>query len=198
MKHRTAKNVERFVRDRILLKHGVPNIIHSDHARELIGRVMTNLARTFGYVNTSTGGYYPTGNSTIESFWQYFNIFLRDLSDKQYGNIDEHIQNIAWVWNTTLRSSIDARPFEVMTGTSPVTLSDSTVLPAPIGHTLDMGNIREASAAYAAHARGHGDFMRDLRARTLNKHGRVLKTLKVGDYVKIYVLPSHGEAVRQR
>ena len=130
MKHRTAQNVERFVRDRILFKHGIPNIIHSDHARELIGTVMTNLARTFGYANTSTGGYCPTGNSTIESFWQYFNICLRDLSDEQYENIDEHIQNIAWVWNTTLRSSIDARPFEVMTGTSPVTLSDSTMLPA--------------------------------------------------------------------
>ena len=108
---------------------------------------MTNLARTFGYVNTSTGGYCPTGNSTIGSFWQYFNIFLRDLSDEQYGNIDEHILNIAWVWNTTMRSSIDARPFEVMTGTSPVTLSDSAVLPAPIGQTLDMNNIREASSA---------------------------------------------------
>ena len=37
MKQRTALNVERFVRDRILFKHGIPNIIHSDHARELIG-----------------------------------------------------------------------------------------------------------------------------------------------------------------
>ena len=69
MQHRTAKNVMRFVRDRILLTHGTPNSIHSDHARELIGRVMTNLAETFYYVNTSTGGYCPTGNSTIESFW---------------------------------------------------------------------------------------------------------------------------------
>ena len=178
MQHRTATNVMHFVRDRILLRHGTPNSIHSDHARELVGRVMTDLAATFNYVNTSTGGYCPTGNSVIESFWQYFNVCLRDLSDAEYENIEEHIQNIAWVWNTTTRSSIGARPFEVMTGTSPVTISDSLVLPPPINDTVNMYNIRHASAAYAQHAREHGDFMRQLRAAVLNKHGRVLKRLK--------------------
>jgi hypothetical protein len=61
-----------------------------------------------------------------------------------------------------------------------------------------MYNIRHASAAYAQHAREHGDFMHQLRAVVLNKHGRVLKRLKIGDLVKIYVPPSHGRAVRRR
>ena len=65
MQHRTANNVYAFVRDRILLTHGAPKSLHSDHARELVGRVMTDLARAFTYVNTSTGGYCPTGSSTI-------------------------------------------------------------------------------------------------------------------------------------
>ena len=131
MDHRTAKNVKTFVRDRILFQWGTPTRIHSDHARELIGRVMTNLSNDFGYIQTSTGGHCPTGNSTIESFWQFFNICLRDLSDEGYENVADHIQHIAWAWNSSMRSSIDARPFEVMTGTSPVTLSDSLIL-APV------------------------------------------------------------------
>ena len=97
MQHRTATNVMHFVRDRILLRHSTPNSIHSNYARELVGRVMTDLAATFNYVNTSTGGYCPTGNSVIESFWQYFNVCWRYLSDAEYENIKEHIQNIAWV-----------------------------------------------------------------------------------------------------
>ena len=40
--------------------------------------------------------------------------------------------------------------------------------------------------------------MRQLRAAVLNKHGRVLKHLKIEDLVKIYVPPNHGEAVRRR
>ena len=196
--HRTAKNVKTFVRDRILLTHGTPKSLHSDHAREFVGMAMTDLARTFKYLNTSTGGYCPTGNSTIESFWQYFNVCLRNLSDAEYENVEDHLQNIAWVWNTTVRSSTTARPFEVMTGTSPVTITDSLVLPPPTNNTLNMSNIRESSAAYAQIAREHGDFMRARRAMVLNKRGRVLKALKVNDYVKIYVPPSHAEAVRRR
>jgi hypothetical protein len=61
-----------------------------------------------------------------------------------------------------------------------------------------MFNICRASAAYAQHARAHGDYMRQLRVAVLNKHGRVLKRLKLADLVKIYVPPSHGEAVRRR
>ena len=80
-----------------MLTHGTPNSIHSDHARELIGRVMTDLAEAFHYVNTLTSGYCPTGNLTIESFWQYFNVCLHDLSDTDYEHIEEHLQNIAWV-----------------------------------------------------------------------------------------------------
>jgi len=55
-----------------------------------------------------------------------------------------------------------------------------------------------AAAAYAKAAREHADYMRARRAEVLNKHGRVLKALKVGDYVKKFIPPSHSEAVRRR
>jgi hypothetical protein len=129
MEHRTAENVKRFVRDRILFRAGTLFSIHSDHARELVGRVMTELANNFGYIDTSTGGYCPVGNSIIKRFWLYFNICVRNLTDEQYQNIADHIQHIAWAWNMTVHGTLGVRPFEVMTGTSPVTLADVMVLP---------------------------------------------------------------------
>ena len=198
MNHRTAENVERFIRDRILFRAGTPTNIHSDHARELIGSVMTRLANTFGYINTSTGGYCATGNSIIESFWQYFNICLRNLSDEEYLHIEDHLQHIAWAWNTTVHATTGERPFAINTGTSPVTLADSLVLPPPNNTRLDMSNIREAAAAYTTAAREHGDYMRKLRADMLNEKGRLSKPFVVGDHVKIYVPPSQGEAMRRR
>ena len=69
MEHRTAKNVLMFVRERILFRSETTASIYSDHTRELISAVMTRLANNFGYINTSTGGYCPMGNSVIESFW---------------------------------------------------------------------------------------------------------------------------------
>ena len=65
---RSADCVAQAIRDRILFRHGTPDQIQSDHAREFIGHVLTTLARTHGYMNTTTGGYNPTGNSKIESF----------------------------------------------------------------------------------------------------------------------------------
>ena len=40
--------------------------------------------------------------------------------------------------------------------------------------------------------------MRAERAAALNKRGRVLKPLEVGNYVKIYAPPSHEEALRRK
>ena len=130
MEMRSADNVRDFVRDRILFRHGSPQSIYSDHARELVGRVMMRLAATFDYSVTSTGGYCLSGNSTMELFWQFFNVCLRLLSDAEYVDGKSDIQHTAWAWNTTHSSSTSVRPFEVMHGMTPVTLTDLLVLNA--------------------------------------------------------------------
>ena len=83
---RSAENVKRFVRNRILFRVGALAVIHSDHVHELISGAMTQLANTFGYVYTSTRGDCAMGILIIESFWSYFNICItcRNLTDKQY------------------------------------------------------------------------------------------------------------------
>ena len=138
------------------------------------------------------------GNSIIERFWSYFNICVRNLTDKQYQNVADHIQHIAWAWNTTVHGISGVRPFEVMTGTSLVTLTDAMVLPPLINADINLDNIREAAAVYTQYAREHGNYERKRRTDILNKHGRELKALKVGNYVKIYVPPSHSKAMRCR
>ena len=95
MEHHSAENVKRFARDIILFRAGTLAIIHLDHAREIVGRLMTELANNFGCVNISTGRYCPMGNSTIKIFWPYFNICVRNLTDDQYQNIKDLIQHIA-------------------------------------------------------------------------------------------------------
>lgn len=47
METRSSDNVRYFVRDQILYRHGSPQSIHSDHARELVGCVTKRLATTF-------------------------------------------------------------------------------------------------------------------------------------------------------
>ena len=54
MQHCTVTYVMHFVCDQVLLGHSTPNPIHSDHACELIGKVMNDLAAMSNYVNVTT------------------------------------------------------------------------------------------------------------------------------------------------
>ena len=198
METREADNVTAAIRDRILFRHGVPSVIHSDHAAEFVGRSMTKLAADFGFTNTTTGGYCATGNSTIERFWAYFGVCIRALDDEAYQDADTHVQHMAWAWNTTHHSSIDCRPFSIMTGCLPRTIAGSVLTTEPPSEPPCVASVRTAAKEYHRAASAHGDYMREKRAETLNKHGRSLRSLQVGDFVKIFMPPGHDEALRRQ
>ena len=195
---READGVLRAVRDQILFRHGVPDTVHSDHAREFVGRALTKLATEFGYVNTTTGGYCATGNSTIERFWGYLGICLRSLSDADYQTIEDRLQQMAWTWNT-VKNGTSVRPFEIMTGVQPKTISGSILrTEAPLQTPMANSTFAESAAEFRRIALANDDYMRERRAATLNKRGRKLRELQVGDYVKMYIPPGHVEAVRRK
>ena len=100
------------VLDKVLFRfrHGTPDQIHPDHAREFVGKALTSLAREHGYMNTTTGGYCTTGNSTIESFWRFLGMCIRNLDDKDYDQPDVHLQQMAWAWKTSLKATASRVP----------------------------------------------------------------------------------------
>ena len=200
---RDAEGVANAIRDRILFRHGTPDQIHSDHAREFVGKALTSLARKHGYMNTTTGGYCPTGNSTIESFWQFFGTCIRNLSDADYADARRHVQRMAWAWNITESDSLSCSPFQIMCGSEPRTIPTSCMTgvwcqPPDSDGKIDVDAITKNVSTYVKIAAEHADYMRRATAEHLNKTGRLLKQLKVGSYVKIYAPPSHEEAVRRK
>ena len=50
---REAKNVTAALRNNVLFRHGIPDIVHSHHAREFVGRAAAKLACDFGYAQTT-------------------------------------------------------------------------------------------------------------------------------------------------
>ena len=200
---REAEGVANAIRDRILFRHGTPDQIHSDHAREFVGKALTSLARKHGYMNTTTGGYCPTGNSTIESFWQFFGTCIRDLSDADYADARRHVQRMAWAWNITESDSLSCSPFQIMHGSEPRTIPANCMTgvwcqPPDSDGKIDVDAIAKNVSTYIKIAADHADYMRRATAERLNTTGRLLKQLKVGSYVKIYAPPSHEEAVRRK
>ena len=50
----------------VILRDEVFLIIHSDHAREFISKLLTTLEKALGVTATTTLAHHPTGNSKIE------------------------------------------------------------------------------------------------------------------------------------
>jgi hypothetical protein len=172
--------------------------LRSDHAKEFVGKTMSLLKHEYGYIHTTTGGYQATGNATMERFWAFLGLCLRLLTDDQYEHYEDHLQKVAWAWNSTPSESLGGiSPFEVMTGTKPRTVAGALMEDAPPATEFSVDSIRVAAAEYTRLAKAHADYTRQMNADHLNKHGRLLKELKVGSHVKIYKPPSQDEVTRR-
>ena len=62
---RSAELCKEMLRDAILHRHGRFEELRSDHAREYVGRMLSQLKNDMGYFHSTTGGYNARGNSTI-------------------------------------------------------------------------------------------------------------------------------------
>jgi hypothetical protein len=194
---RTAVSTRQLVNDHILYRHGPMDSLRSDHAREFVGKLMQSLKAKHGYVHTSTGGYNATGNATMERVWGYLKVCLQRLTDDEYENVQDHLQEMVWAWNTTHSESLSVAPFEVMTGTTPRTHAGCFLTHEPQSE-LNTSSIRVAAAEFTRVSAANADCTRKRNAEHLNKFGRQLRALEVGDMVKIFPPPNASEAKRRK
>jgi hypothetical protein len=122
---------------------------------------------------------------------------LSSLTDEQYDNAKDNIQAIAFAWNTTVSESLNVSPFEVHAGTKPRMIADGSLMQSETNSNIHISDITTTAVEFTRIARANADFNRKLTADVLNKEGRKLRELKVGDHVKIFAPPGHKEAVRR-
>ena len=194
---RSAEKCKVALRDGILNRHGRFDELRSDHAREFVGRALSMLKEEVNYLHTTTGGYSPRGNSTMERFWRFLGKAIKSLTDEQYQNIQDYIQAMAFAWNTTMSESLSVSPFEVMTGTRARTIADGFLTKSRTTSDLNPSSITAAAAEFTRIARANADFNRKQTAEKLNSTGRKLRETKVGEMVKIFAPPSHSQAVKR-
>ena len=132
----------------------------------------------------------------MERFWVYLGLCLHIMTDEEHKHTDEHLQSIAFAWNTTVSSVLEALPFEIMTGAKPCTITDGFVeVESSEPGSIEILAICVSVAAHTELATRNADFMQDVHTCALNEHRAKLKEMKVGRYVKILVPLGHQEAV---
>ena len=83
-KCRTAAVTTDCILQGVVLRDGVPLVIHSDHAKEFVSKCLKVMHQALGITATTTLAHHPTGNSKIERVWQYVTKCLRCLTAAQH------------------------------------------------------------------------------------------------------------------
>jgi len=120
------------------------------------------------------------------------------MPDAQYENSRRYLPAFCWAWNTTVSESLSVRPFEVMTGAQPRGTADAVLPRTPDPDArVQIDEIRVSAREFVRIAADHADYMRAQRRDMLNRHGRLLRNLDVGQHVKIFMPPAQGEVKRR-
>ena len=65
-KDRTAAITTDCILQGVVFRDGVPLVIHSDHAKEFVSKLVKTMAKALGVTTTTTLAHHPTGNAKIE------------------------------------------------------------------------------------------------------------------------------------
>ena len=66
LKYRTTAVTTDSILHGVVLRDGVPLVVHSDHAKEFVSKTLVMLVKSLGMRTTTTLAHHPTGNSKIE------------------------------------------------------------------------------------------------------------------------------------
>jgi transposase InsO family protein len=98
---------------------GRPENIISDQGKELIGKAVKSLCKQWMIRKVQTGGYNPTGNSSIERFHKYLHASLTILGDQTTPDWTEFIPAVLFSYRASVNDSTGSSPFVLEHGRDP-------------------------------------------------------------------------------
>ena len=123
--NRNQKGVVKALLSSVIFTNGIPDIIRSDNAPELMQGVVADICKYLGIQQIPTGGYHPRGNAICERVNQTLGSMIRKLTDEEYRHLPDILPSMQYAINCTYNSAIGATPFEVGHGLPPKTLTQA-------------------------------------------------------------------------
>ena len=116
MKNKCADTVADLLVDNIILRFGMPLVIHSDQGREFENGLMKSLCTLLGCTNTRTAPYHPESDGMIERFnrtcLMMLSMFVNDRRDIWH----ELLPFVMHAYRTIVHESTGYSPFRLMMG----------------------------------------------------------------------------------
>ena len=216
--NRNQKGVAQTLLDAIIFSRGVPEIIRSDNAPELMQGAVMNICKYLGIQQIVTGGHNPRGNAICERVNQTLGAMIRKLSDSEYKTLAEILPSLQFAINTTYNSAIGGTPFEAGHGLpvrsiTQARLDVKAVASHAVGGVEDtledvstefdksmIHNTLELATRMAEVANSESQWNKRMNSERLNHTGRKYdpsKRLPVGTKVFFYKPPTMAETVKR-
>ena len=116
IKDKCADTVADVLVDKIILRFGMPLVIHSDQGRELENGLMKSLCTLLGCVNTQTSPYHPVSDGMVERFNRTCLMMLSMFVNDRRDNWNELLPFVMHAYRTSVHESTGYSPFRLMMG----------------------------------------------------------------------------------
>ena len=116
MKNKCADTVADILVEKIILRFGMPLVIHSDQGREFENGLMKSLCALLGCTKTRTAPYHPESDGMIERFNRTCLMMLSMFVNDRRDNWHELPPFIMHAYRTSVHESTGYSPFRLMMG----------------------------------------------------------------------------------
>ena len=111
MKNKCADTVANILVDNIILRFGMPLVIHSDQGREFENGLMKSLCNLLGCTKTRTAPYHPESDGMIERFNRTCLMMLSMFVNDRRDNWNEFLPFVMHAYRTSVHESTGYSPF---------------------------------------------------------------------------------------
>ena len=116
MKNKCADSVANILVENIILRFGMPLVIHSDQGREFVNGLMKSLCTLLGCTKTRTAPYHPESDGMIERFNRTCLMMLSMFVNDRRDNWNELLPFVMHAYPTSVHESTGYSPFRLMMG----------------------------------------------------------------------------------
>jgi ribonuclease HI len=189
-KNVTQVAVTRFVKNNIICRYGMPEMLITDNASNLNNRMMDQLCQQFKIQHHNSAPYRPKMNGAVEAANKNVKKILSKMTET-YKDWHEHLPYALCAYRTSVRTSVGATPYSLVYGMEAVLPVEVEILSLRI---LSQTQLEEAEWAQARYeqlnfidekrlaALCHGQLYQRRIERAYNKKARP-RTFQPGDLV---------------
>ena len=116
IKNKCADMVADVLVEKIILRFGMPLVIHSDQGREFVNGLMKSLCALLGCTKTRTAPYHPESDGMIERFNRTCLMMLSMFANDRRDNWNELLPYVMHAYRTSVHVSTGYSPFRLMMG----------------------------------------------------------------------------------